>query len=312
MKKIKKFITGKLITVTGKVNIHIGLIHCGALINNITSTVRMYSKPLIRASSVAVSMFLMCLLLFDVTFTNAGNQDLIDEIAERPIQTPTPSPTPAPEPTPEPEPEIEEEPPEPEPPQLKPRVPNEREINFNELWEINTDVIGWIEIPGTNIDYPFVTTLDNYYYLDIDLFGNRSQKGTIFTDIRNNPDMEDPFIVLYGHNMRDGSKFANLHRYKNENFFNENNRVIIYTPEGQLEYRIFAAFERDDEHLMGTQNFRNPATMRNYLDTIPEVAKPGAILDMDNITEEDSIIILSTCTGRDDTRYIVHAVFIHP
>jgi len=173
-------------------------------------------------------------------------------------------------------------------------------------------VIGWIEVPGTNIDYPFVSTLDNYYYLDRDLFGNRSIQGTIFADIRNNPDMEDPFIVLYGHNMKDGSKFANLHRFRNETFFNENNKVIIYTPEGQLEYRIFAAYERNDEHLMGTKNFRNPAIMKEYILEIPDIARPGAILDLDDITETDSILTLSTCTGNDVIRFLVQAVFVAP
>jgi len=234
-------------------------------------------------------------------------QEIIQEVAARPIETPPPTPVPEAEnndePTPEPRPM----------PTPKPRRPNERDINFEELWEINPDVIGWIEIPGTGVDYPFVSTLDNYYYLDIDLFGNRNHQGTIFADIRNFPDMEDPFIILYGHSMRDGTKFATLHGYLGvEDYFIENNRIIIYTPDGQLEYRIFAAYERDDEHIMGIRNFRKPDVMREHLLTLRDVAKPGSIINLDGITEADSMLVLSTCTDDDAIRLIVQAVFVAP
>jgi len=261
-----------------------------------------------RVSFIAISVFLVCFLLFDVSWQGRGarEQELVREIAQRPPETPAPTPTP--EPVEEPEPE-----PEPKPtPTPKPRKPNERDINFEELREINPDVIGWIEIPGTKVDYPFVTTFDNDLYLDIDLFGNRNPAGTIFADVRNHPNMEDPFIVLYGHNMVDGSKFGTLSDFRDESFFNNNRRLIIYTPEGQLEYRIFAAYFRDDEHIMGTRNFRNPAVMQAHLDELSELDGPGTVIDLDGITGEDSILVLSTCTASDVVRYVIQAVFVEP
>ena len=256
---------------------------------------------------ICVSLAVACAFMLGGVWQAGRTQARIDEIAGRPvtpvaIATHTPAPdgpprseVPIPTPTP------------------RPRRENEREINFAELQSYNPDVIGWVEVPGTNIDYPIVTTLCNYHYLDHDLFGNSSEHGTIYTDIRNAPDWEDPFIILYGHNMADGSKFSNLHRFRDEDFFNENRRIIIYTPEGQLEFWVFAAYERDDAHVMGARNFRNRTVMREYLSGIETVAGPGAQFDMENVSVADGILTLSTCvTGDYSRRFLVQAIFVAP
>jgi len=211
-----------------------------------------------------------------------------------------------------PSPEDDQGEPTPTPRPLKPRIPNERDINFKELSESNPDIMGWIEIPGTKIDYPVLTTYDNEFYLEHDFFGNRDLRGSIFADIRNNTDWEDPFVILYGHNNKDGSMFSSLRNFRNESFFDENKRIIIYTPDGQLEYRVFAAFSRDEEHLMGTKNFRNPAVMRAYLDEMQNVAEEYTFIDLSDVDETDSILALSMCSRHGTRRYIVHAVFVPP
>jgi sortase B len=194
----------------------------------------------------------------------------------------------------------------------KPSKPNEREINFEALWEINEDVVAWIEIPGTVIDYPIVSTLCNQHYIDHDLTGRRTGYGALFTDMRNHPNWQDPYIIVYGHNMRDGRKFSDLHLYRGQRFFNENRIIHIYTPEGQFDYEIFAAFERDHEHLMLGWNFRERSSMRAYLENLATTEWAHAIIDMDGVTEEDNFLVLSTCVGWGDRRFIIHATFIHP
>jgi len=180
------------------------------------------------------------------------------------------------------------------------------------LSETNPDIMGWIEIPGTKVDYPVVTTYDNEFYLEHNFFGKRDLRGTIFADIRHNPDWEDPFVVLYGHNNKDGSMFSSLRNFRRESFFDENKRIIIYTPDGQLEYRVFAVYARDDDHLMGTRNFRNPAVMRAYLDEMQNVAEDYIIIDLSDVDENDSILALSVCANYGENRFIVHAVFVPP
>jgi len=182
----------------------------------------------------------------------------------------------------------------------------------NEMRTLNPDYVCWIRIGGTSIDYPVVTTISADHYLETDFFGNRSARGTLFTDIRNDPDWEDPFIVIYGHNMKDGSMFADLRKFRNKDFFSENRRIIIYTPEGQLEYRIIAAYERDNEHIMGTRNFRNPRVMREHLASLLDIDSAGAIFEIDNVTDTDSLLVLSTCTWSEEKRFIVQAVFLPP
>ena len=175
-----------------------------------------------------------------------NTQEFIREVGiSQSMPRPVPLPVADTQTTEEAEPEPESDDLEPTVPQrpLKPRKPNKREINFDELRKLNPDVIGWIEIPNTRIDYPVVSTLNNQFYVNHDLLGNSSNYGTLFTDILNNPDWEDRFIIIYGHNMRDGSKFADLHYFRNKRFFNNNRTIHIYTPEGQLDYHIFAAYE---------------------------------------------------------------------
>jgi len=263
---------------------------------------------ILRAFAVAASVLLLCMLLFDIQWRFRSIQDDVQEIADLPVVTPTPVVV-----TPDPEDNNQDEPrPTPTPRPLKQRIPNERDINFGELSEANPDIMGWIEIPGTKIDYPVVTTFDNEFYLDHDFFGKKDLRGTIFADIRNNTDWEDPFVVLYGHNNKDGSMFSGLNNFKKESFFDENQRIIIYTPDGQLEYRVFAVFARDDEHLMGTRNFNNPAMMRAYLDEMQNVAEDYTIIDLSDVNETDSILALSMCSSQGTKRFIVHAVFVPP
>jgi len=262
----------------------------------------------LKAFAAAASVLLLCIFLFDIQWRTGNIQDEVQEIAERPVATPKPVTV-----TPEPEEDAEDEPPPtPTPRPPKPRFPNERNINFTELSETNPDIMGWMEIPGTNVDYPVVTTYDNEFYLDHDFFGNRDHRGTIFADIRNNTDWEDPFIVIYGHNNKDGSMFSTIRSFRNESFFDENKRVIIYTPDGQLEYRVFAAFLRDDDHLLGTRNFKNPAVMRAYLDEMQNIDDEFSLLDLSGVDETDSILALSVCYSDGDVRFIVHAVFVPP
>ncbi|MDL2237153.1 class B sortase [Christensenellaceae bacterium OttesenSCG-928-K19] len=233
---------------------------------------------------------------------------LAAEVAAMPESTPTPQPTATPEPT------VVQKGGEQAEPTPLPRRQNERNVGFDRLLEENPDVIGWLEVGGTTIDYPLLSSLINDYYLTHDFYREESAYGAIYIDIRNNADLNDPFTVIYGHNMKDGSMFADLHKFEEEDFFYEHGQIRIYTPEGQLNYEVFAAFKRDDAHLLGNQDFKKAAVKRKHLDEIRALeGTEDAYIDMDDVTVDDTIVALSTCvTGEGENRYVVYAKFIPP
>ena len=118
-------------------------------------------------------------------------------------------------------------------------------IDFASLQAQNPDVYAWITVPGTNIDYPILQS-DGYnsYYLDHTLNGESSPEGSIFTENYNSKDFEDPNTVIYGHNMKNGSMFQNLHNYQDRDFFDNNRDVIIYTPDAIRHYKIFISLRQ--------------------------------------------------------------------
>ena len=109
------------------------------------------------------------------------------------------------------------------------------------LSEINPDYIGWISVAGTFIDYPVVQGQDNSKYLSISFSGWKNPSGTIFADYRHAEGFSGNFTILYGHNMKDGSMFADLNNYLTDGYLDEHPDVTITTPEGEtLTYRVFA------------------------------------------------------------------------
>lgn len=93
-------------------------------------------------------------------------------------------------------------------------------IDFAELSSINPDIYAWIRIPDTQIDYPVLQREENdTYYLRHNSSGRYAFAGSIYTEEANSRDFKDPMTVLYGHNMRDGSMFQNLHFFEDETFF---------------------------------------------------------------------------------------------
>lgn len=190
-------------------------------------------------------------------------------------------------------------------------------INFETLWEENTDICGWINVPGTDIDYPVLrnesaTEPHDAYYLNHTVDGRESLPGAIYMEPCNSGLFTDYNTVLYGHNMGNGTMFAGLHQYDDDAFFEENEYVYVVTPEKYLVYRIFAAVSYDDRHIMRKYDFTREAQRQEFLDSLK------ANRDMrDNfregveVTTESQILTLSTCIkGEDNKRLIVEAVLI--
>ena len=184
-------------------------------------------------------------------------------------------------------------------------------VKFEELQAVNPDVYAWITVPGTDIDYPILQhASDNTYYLMHNIDGSYGYPGCIYTENMNSKDFTDNNTVIYGHNMKNGSMFAQLHKFEDPDFFKENREVLIYLPDEVLHYTIFAAHIYDDRHLLYSFDFADPEVYQKYLDSIFSTRDMSANIDKDIIvTTDDQIITLVTCIGsQPSNRLLVQAV----
>ena len=122
----------------------------------------------------------------------------------------------------------------------------------------------------------------------------------------------DRVTVLYGHNMADGSMFADLHKFKDNDFFDKNKYMYIYTPDRKLTYEIVSAFAYDDRHIINTFDFSNDAVFKDYLSMIKNPrsvssnTRDDVLLDID-----DKIVVLSTCLNSGEGRFLVQGVLVN-
>lgn len=184
-------------------------------------------------------------------------------------------------------------------------------IDFDALRGENEDIYAWIVVPGTSINNPVLQhPEDPVYYLEHNLDGSRGYPGCIYTELYNSKEWDDPNTVLYGHNMKDGSMFAGLHHFEDPEFFEKYQYIYIFTNSQIYAYRIFAAYEFTNAHLILSFNLDDPKCFQEYLDGIFQ--RDGINQNFREgmeLTAEDRIITLATCIGgKPDKRYLVQGV----
>lgn len=188
----------------------------------------------------------------------------------------------------------------------------ENPINFDKLKATNEDVYAWINIPDTNIDYAVVQSSadkDDLFYLDHNIDGNYEFAGMIFSQKHNSLDFTDPVTVLYGHNMKNGSMFSDLHKFENTDFFNEHDSIYIYTPGHIFTYTVVSAYVYDDRHILNTFDFSKKKDLKEYINSLTEPhAMVCNVRDNISVSVNDRILTLSTCTSNDSQRYLVQGV----
>ena len=192
---------------------------------------------------------------------------------------------------------------------------NTSEIDFDYLWTINEDIIGWITIPGTNIDYPILQhPSDDSYYLTHNIDGSYGYPGCIYTESINSKDFSDPNTVLYGHNLKAKTMFTELHKFENRDFFDAHDEITVYLPDETLHYRIFAAHVYDDRHLLYSFDFSDEDIYSNFLQSIYDIRDMNANINREfTVTSHDRIITLATCMPNKsdaEKRLLVHAVLL--
>lgn len=180
-----------------------------------------------------------------------------------------------------------------------------QQLDIRALQEINPDVIGWIYIPDTKINYPLLHAEDNDTYLQTTWEGKYNAAGSIFLETECSSDLKDFNTIIYGHNMRNGTMFAALKQYSDYNFYEAHPYVYIVTNEAIYRYEIFSSYKAG----VRTQTYRLRFTSQEKEQAIYyyiESSVWGAKLTP---TADDSILTLSTCNGNGSykSRWVVQA-----
>ena len=143
------------------------------------------------------------------------------------------------------------------------------DVNLNSLNKSNTDVTGWIQVPGTNIDYPFVQTNNNKYYLNHSIDKSYNDAGWIFLDYRNNYKLDSKNNIIYGHARRDKTMFGSLKNVLKKTWFNnkDNHVIKISTPYENSLWQIFSVYFIETESYYITVNFKDNDDYLEYINT---------------------------------------------
>lgn len=189
------------------------------------------------------------------------------------------------------------------------------QLDFDYLTDINPDIYAWLYVPGTNVDYPVAQSMrdrDDSFYLSHNIYREYQFSGTIYSEVKNAIDFSDPVTLLYGHNMLNGSMFATLHYFGDEDFFNKHTTMFVQTKDKMYTYLIYAAYVYDDRHILNSFNFADEKVRTDYFNytlnprTYSGYVRKGVTLDKDS-----KILTLSTCTnGGGNTRYLVQGVLV--
>jgi len=157
------------------------------------------------------------------------------------------------------------------------------------------DIVGWLTVPGTKIDYPFVQTEDNDRYLRGDLDCNYALAGTLFMDCRCAPDFTSQNTIIYGHHMKNGSMFGTLKAFADKEFFDKNQSGTIFLPRQNLKLEFFAymVVKSTDQEIYSTEL---------NLDYVMQNARQYREI---GLTGEDRFVSLSTCSYEFDNARMV-------
>ncbi|HLR09386.1 MAG TPA: class B sortase [Bacillota bacterium] len=178
---------------------------------------------------------------------------------------------------------------------------------FIELLDQNPDVVGWIAIDDTNIDYPIVQSQNNTDYLTQDFNKNESSAGSIFMDFRNHIESLGRNTIIYGHRMKDGSMFKHLTKFLDRDFFTNHRTFDFDTLYDSYNAEIFAVYNTTTDFNYIQTDFDSDEDFEQLLADIRNESLYETDVDVDT---DDQIITLSTCDyelDEDEGRLVVQA-----
>ena len=181
-------------------------------------------------------------------------------------------------------------------------------VDFESLQELNPDVVAWICLEGTVINYPVVLGSDNSEYLYKMVDGTRNGAGSIFMDYRNPPDFSGRNTILYGHHMKNKTMFAAITNYQDQAFYEEHPSCWILTPEGNYKLEFFAGFVASLTDDAWKLEFDSDEEYGQWLEwAVASSTFESAITP----TTQDRVVTLSTCSYEyTDARYVLMGILV--
>lgn len=216
-------------------------------------------------------------------------------------------PTPAPSSTPEPSATV--------PPPSPDGVPDPNETpmpegisyekDYDKYKKLNSDVIGWLKVPNTRINYPVLQTKDNDYYIHRNAEKKSSKSGAVFMDFRNAREEEQRHIIIYGHNMRNGTMFHDLNSYKLKEFYDQNRTITLWWDGKETKWEVYAAFIVTTDIYFIHTKFGSGENFLDYMNTLKKMSKFSSDV---KLKKTDQVLTLTTCTYEyDNARFVVQA-----
>ncbi len=181
------------------------------------------------------------------------------------------------------------------------------DVNFDNLKKINSDVVGWIKVNGTNINYPFVQSKDNKYYLTHSLNKSYNAAGWVFLDYRNNS-TNNKNTIIYAHGRTDKTMFGTLRKVLNNGWINNTNNYVIKisTEKENSLWQIFSAYHIPTTNDYLQTEFKDEKEYQRFLNILKNRSNHNFNT---TITSNDTILTLSTCYN-DSEKMVVHAKLI--
>ena len=183
-------------------------------------------------------------------------------------------------------------------------------VDFTELKKINPDVVGWIKVNGTNIDYPFVQASNNEFYLDHSFDKTYNKAGWVFLDYKNSKEELDKNTILYAHNRKDGTMFETLKNVITDEWLqDQTNHLIKLSMENKNTiWKVFSAYTipTTDDYLK--INFNSDEEFEYFVKKI----KDRSVYDFNTkVTVDDKILTLSSCYINSQKRIVLHAKLLY-
>ena len=183
------------------------------------------------------------------------------------------------------------------------------EVDFTDLLSKNSDTVAWIQVKGTNINYPIVKTTDNSFYLSHAFDKTANDAGWVFMDYRNDAVNFNQNTIIYAHSRYNGTMFGSLKNILNSSWYtNKDNHIIrLSTPTENTMWQVFSIYTIPKESYYITTNFNTTESYQEFLNTIKgrsEVEFSGTV------NTDDKILTLSTCKDNFGNRVVMHAKLI--
>ena len=181
-------------------------------------------------------------------------------------------------------------------------------VNFDELEKVNSDTVGWIQLLGTNINYPFVQTDDNEYYLTKSFYKKNNEAGWVFLDYRNHIDELDKNTIIYAHGRVNGTMFGSLKNILTSNWLkNDDNFVVrMSTKNENTLWQVFSVYKIPTTNDYIQVHFSSNDEFINLANTLLSRSNYDFNTTID---KDDKILTLSTCYN-DDEKVVLHAKLI--